>query len=196
MSEMDTTTETGEMPTPPTPGGEMPQAQPTGKEPTAELEEIRAALKKANNEAARYRKLADEAAAAQKAKEDAELSEMEKLKRQISEMESRAKANERALLQHKIGAEFGLPDLLIPRLQGEDEDAMREDAKALAATLPKKPSSPALSATNPGNGQPPAETDAQRQRRIYGGNVDIFNPAEAAKLGGGVFWNTPQDAKQ
>lgn len=195
MSEMDTTNEPGEMPTPPTPGGEMPQAQPTGKDDSTELERTAAALKKANSEAAKYRKLAEAAEAAQKAREDAELSEMEKLKRQISEMESRAKANERALLQHKIGAEFGLPDLLIPRLQGEDEDAMREDAKALAATLPKKPSSPALSATNPGNGQPPTETEAQRNARIYGGALDVFNPATAARMGGGVFWHE-KDTKQ
>ena len=55
MSEMDTELQPGEMPTDQPPMGETPAAQPGTANP--ELEAIKAALKKANNEAAKYRKV-------------------------------------------------------------------------------------------------------------------------------------------
>jgi hypothetical protein len=185
MSEMDEPQQT-EMVNNETPAGEMPQAQTGTANP--ELEAIRAALKKANSEAAKYRKEAEAAAARIKAQEDAEMSEMDKLKRQVTEYEAKIAQADRQNLQRKIAAEVGLPDVLALRIQGDDEEAMMEDAKALAATLPKKPSSPTLSATNPGNGQSPSETLAQQRQRVYGGGTDIFSPGEAAKLGGGVVF--------
>jgi alanyl-tRNA synthetase len=166
--------------------------QPAGETPAAagqdDIELMKAALKKANNEAAKYRKQADALAAEQKAKADAEMSEMDKLKRELAEVQAKATQAERQNLQRKIGAELGLPDVLALRLQGDDEDAMREDAKAILATMPKKSNAPTLSATNPGNGQSPGETLAQQRQRVYGGGADIFSPGEAAKLGGGVVF--------
>jgi len=185
MSEMDETVQT-EMVNDQQPAGEMPQAQSASG--NAELEAIKAALKKANNEAAKYRKEAETAAARIKAQEDAELSEMDKLKKQVAEYEAKLTQVERQALQRKIANEFELPEMLALRIQGDDEDAMREDAKALAATLPKKPTAPNLSATNPGNGQPMGESLIQQRARVYGGGGDIFNPTEAAKLGGGVVF--------
>jgi multidrug efflux pump subunit AcrA (membrane-fusion protein) len=184
MSEMDDPQLT-EMVNNETPAGEMPQAQPAQGD---DIEAIKAALKKANNEAAKYRKAAEAAEQERKAREDAELSETEKLRKQVAEYESRIKTAERQNLQRKIGAELGLPEVLALRLQGDDEDAMKEDAKAILATMPKKPSAPNLSATNPGNGQSPSETLAQQRQRVYGGGTDIFSPGEAAKLGGGVVF--------
>jgi multidrug efflux pump subunit AcrB len=193
MSEMDEATQPGEMPTQPTADGAMPSAQP-GTDPSQELEQIRAALKKANNEAAKYRKLADEQTAQAKAKEDAELTEMERLKRQVAEYETRVKQADKERMQRKVGAEAGLPEVLALRLQGDDEDAMREDAKAILATLPKKPTTPTLSATNPGNGQPPTETDAQRRARLQGMGSDPFSVEGAARMGGGVFFQSKETA--
>ena len=189
MSEMDETAQPGEMPTEVKPQGEMPEAKTAATGDTSdELEQIRAALKKANNEAAKYRKAAELAEQEKKAREDAELSEMDKLKRQLAEYEAKLKQTAYENMQRKVAKEFELPDVLATRLQGEDEDAMREDAKALAATLPKKPTAATLSATNPSNGQPAGETLAQQRARVYGTGSDIFNPGEAAKLGGGVVF--------
>lgn len=168
---------------------EMAEAQQAATvDPSQELELTRAALKKANNEAAKYRKAAELAENEKKAREDAEMSEMDKLKRQVQEYEAQLAQTQREALQRKIARELELPDVLALRIQGEDEDAMREDAKALAATLPKKPTAATLSATNPSNGQPAGETLAQQRRRVYGAGSDIFLPGEAAKLGGGVVF--------
>jgi hypothetical protein len=189
MSEMDAEQQPGEMPTQPTADGAMPSAQP-GIDPSQELEQIRAALKKANNEAAKYRKLADEQAVATKAKEDAELTEMERLKRQVAEYETRVKQADRERLQRKVGAEVGLPDVLALRLQGDDEDAMREDAKAILVTLPKKPATPTLSATNPANGQP-NEMDYSQWKLSQGrGGSDPLSLSSIQQRGGGVVINS------
>ena len=188
MTEM-VETQQGEMPINTPVNGEMPETpQAATVDPSQELEQIRAALKKANNEAARYRKAAELAEADKKAREDAELSEMDKLKRQLAEYETKLQQTARENMQRKVAKEFDLPDVLATRLQGDDEDAMREDAKALAATLPKKPTAATLSATNPSNGQPAGETLAQQRARVYGSGSDIFSPGQAAKLGGGVVF--------
>ena len=183
MSEMDETQQAEMAETIQPPAGETPAA--TGQD---DIEAMKAALKKANSEAAKYRKQADALAAEQKAKADAEMSEMDKLKRELAELQAKATQAERQNLQRKIGAELGLPDVLALRLQGDDEEAMREDAQAILATMPKKSNAPTLSATNPSNGQPAGETPAQQRARFYGTGADIFDPAQAAKLGGGVVF--------
>lgn len=184
MSEMDETQPTEMVNTEP-PAGEMPAAQPAQGD---DIEAIKAALKKANNEAAKYRKAAEAAEQERKAREDAELSETEKLRKQVAEYEDRIKTAERQNLQRKIGAELGLPEVLALRLQGDDEDAMKEDAKAILATLPKKPSAPNLSATNPGNGQP-LELDYAHWKALQGQMADPMSLSSIQKRGGGVILN-------
>lgn len=68
---------------------------------------------------------------------------------------------------------------------------LREALTKLAEAKPYllKRNTPAITQTNPGNGQQPAKTDAQKLREAYGmSSVSIFDPTEAARLGGGVFF--------
>lgn len=185
---------TGEMPTPAS--SEMPPATTEPEKPNtleslqAEMGEIRAALKKANNEAAKYRKAAEEALAEKKLKEDAELSEIDKLRRQLADTEAQAKALRLDGLKTKVAAEIGLPPAFAARLQGEDEDALKADAKSLLEAIPKQPATPKIQPTNPANAQAPTETAAMRRQRIYSGGSTggIFDVGGTEKRGGGVVW--------
>lgn len=185
---------TGEMPTPAS--SEMPPATTEPEKPNtleslqAEMGEIRAALKKANNEAAKYRKAAEEALAEKKLKEEAELSEIDKLRRQLADTEAQAKALRLDGLKTKVAAEIGLPPAFAARLQGEDEDALKADAKSLLEAIPKQPATPKIQPTNPANAQAPTETAAMRRQRIYSGGSTggMFDAAGMEKRGGGVVW--------
>jgi phage terminase Nu1 subunit (DNA packaging protein) len=153
-----------------------------------ELEDIRAALKKANSEAAKYRKTAEAAEAERKAREEAEMTELQKAQARMAELEAAYNNERRTRLQHETAAKVGLPAKLAERLKGDTPEEMEADALEILETLPKiqqaKPS-PGIVATNPGvNGQQ-GETDAQRKARlspIY----DPFDPETAKLFGGGV----------
>lgn len=125
--------------------------------------------------------------AKEREREEAELSETEKLKRQLAERDAQLKGLERAAMQRKVAEAVGLPAAFAERLKGETPDEMEADAKALKEAMPKA-AAPNVGATNPGsNATGQGETLEQRRARIYGGGVDIFDPATLAKLGGGVF---------
>lgn len=66
-----------------------------------------------------------------------ERQQLDEAQRRIAELETRD-------LKRSIGAETGLPPEMWDRLQGADEDAIREDAKALKALV--KPATPAVDA--------------------------------------------------
>lgn len=181
----------GEMPTPAP--GEMPEATNQPEQPNTleslqtEMEAMRTALKKANSEAAKYRKTADEATAAQKAKEEAELSEMEKLRKQLAKAQAETESLRLNQLKAQVAAEMGLPPALAARLQGNDEDELKADAKSLLEAMPKPATPPKIQPTNPANAQPPTETDDMRRARIYGSSR-MFDPTGASAKGGGVVW--------
>ena len=58
--------------------------------------------------------------------------DLAKKSKDLSDVTKRAEQAERSLLRSKVAREEGLPWELADRLQGEDEKALREDAKALA----------------------------------------------------------------
>lgn len=66
----------------------------------------------------------------------------------ISALTARATAAETATLKTKVAHEAGLPYELAARLTGDTEDALKEDAKALAAFV-KPASAPPLRSTDP-----------------------------------------------
>jgi len=98
----------GEMPTTP-PAGETPAGDaPDAANDKAELEEVRAALKRANAEAAKRRKALD---AFEKADEERKLeamSELEKLQAKLTAAQDRAVAVERDARQAKINGAVAL----------------------------------------------------------------------------------------
>jgi predicted Zn-dependent protease len=158
---------------------EQPEAKKTGmvEIDAAELEQIRAALKKANGEAAKYRKAQEQLEADQKAKAEAEMTELDKANKRTAELEARLKQIERENVQREIAAKVGLPAKLASRLQGETPEEMEADAKAILEDLPKpaqqqplldktKPS-PGIVPANPGgNGRAGGKSDMERLREL------------------------------
>lgn len=127
--------------------------------------------------------------------EEAKLSELEKLTKQLAEVEKRAAEAERKAIRQKVAAETGLPLLLAERLQGDDEDAMREDAAKLLEALPKaepaKKQNPLINPTNPAAANQ-AETLAQKKQRLHlTPETEIWEENKANALGGGIYLVEP-----
>lgn len=77
----------------------------------------------------------------------------EKQQAELDAERQRAKALELAALKRDIAAEVGLPAALAARLQGEDAEALKADAQALIAAMPK-PTAPNLNSAQGANGAP------------------------------------------
>lgn len=157
--------EQGEMPT--TATGEMSDAPTIDLQ--KELDQTRAALKKANAEAASKRKLLEAIEAERKAQADAELSEMERLRKELAETKQRATALELSQRKAAIAAEAGLPPALANRLQGETDEEMRADAEAILALIPQATATkqpPQLKPTNMAGASEVTETREQRLKRL------------------------------
>ncbi len=99
--------------------------------------------------------------------------------RTMAELETerqQRRATELTLLKREVGAKFGLPAALVDRLQGDDEDAIAADAKALSAALPKAPAPNINSAA----GAPVAAKSAMADEMIrekaarYGVSPELF----------------------
>lgn len=170
-------------------GGALPQAQTTETAESADerIARMEAALKKANNEAAKYRKAAEAAAQAEQERKDAELSETERLKKQLAEREQALKQLQTNELKRQAAAKFNLPEKLALRLQGETLEELEQDAENIAKELPK-PAQARLGATNPG-AAPGKKTDDEIYTEIWGGGKKIFDRAWNEQHGGGVFFN-------
>ena len=140
-------------------------ASKTLDELQAENERMSKALKDANREAADRRKKLDAYEKAEQTRKDAELSEAQRLQKEVETLRAQAERTNRELMQRDVAAEVGLPPIFAARITGADKDAMLEDAKAMLAALPSKPT-PSLSATNPGSGQSRSETDEERRKRL------------------------------
>jgi alanyl-tRNA synthetase len=175
-------------------GASANQEHPT--ETAGNLEErvkaMEAALKKANNEAAKYRKQAESFEQAEQARKEAELSETEKLKAQNEKLARDLQTLQTNELKRAAAAKHGLPPALALRLQGTTAEELEADAEELAKTLPKQ-TAPKVGATNPGAS--PAVTSEQVLRETLfncrpGG---LFTGEWAQQHGGGVFEVTKGD---
>ena len=147
---------------------EQPTEMVTEGDPPAvvenDVEKMRAALEKANKEAADRRhtakQLAAELAALKSERETQtaaqlaeqgkyqELYEVEKKRAadeaaRAAELENRIKAQELALMRQRVATEKGLPAALVDRLQGETPEELAADADVLLAAIPR-PTAPAL----------------------------------------------------
>ena len=152
----------------------------------ATIEKLREFEKQAKAQA---KKLADYEAK-EKERQEAELSETDKLKKQLAEALAQVKQRDHETLQRQAAEEVGIPASFAKRLVGETIEDMKADAELILKELPKA-QQPKVGATNPGaNATGAGETNAQKLARIHGQGVDMFNPAEAAKHGGGVIFTT------
>jgi hypothetical protein len=95
----------------------------------------------------------------------------EKEQAKAQELEQRAKGLELAALRRDIAAEVGLPPALAARLMGDDDAALRADAQALLAAIPK-PSAPNLNsapASGAGGGRTvPSDTEIEHMAARLG----------------------------
>ena len=171
---------------------ETPQEpkEQTPEDVAAELDDTRKALAKANREAAQRRKKLETYEKADQERKEAELSEMEKLQKQLADREAELNKLTITELKRSIAEEIGLPTAFAKRIQGDNEEAMREDAKSLLDAIPasKKPIKSEI--TNPGDATK-GKTDNQRRAELYRGDMTDPFDAEAAKShGGGVHFIT------
>lgn len=114
---------------PPTPP--PPDPDPDPDEPT-DVEALKVALRKANREAADHRRTAAKLRADRQADEDAKKSELQRATERADAAERERDALQVAVLRAKVAAEVELPAELHDRIVGDDEAAMRRDAKRLA----------------------------------------------------------------
>jgi hypothetical protein len=160
---------------PPTPGTPQPGAPPStppadpppgqDDEPT-DAEGWRELLKRTRREAAERRRDLAKAREQLQAHEDAQKTEQQRLQERAEAAERRAAELETAVLRNRIAAELELPAELAERLRGEDEAAMREDGKRLAAFL--RPAGN-LGGGRGGTAPPPSADDMNARIRAAAG---------------------------
>ena len=89
----------------------------------------------------------------------------------VEDFTQKLQAAQGEALRERVGRQFGLPDVLVARLQGDDEAALTEDAKAMQALLkqpvPPAPKNPPSGGLTPGSQaeDPKALAARIRQRR-------------------------------
>lgn len=138
-------------------------------EPGDDIEKMRAALKKANEEAKNYRLKAKELeplAAKAKELEDAKKTEEQRLQDRIAELEPSAK--EAAKL--RVALRKGLTEVQARRLVGDTEEDLEKDADELLESFAPAEGGPAAPARRPkerlkpgaANDSEPEETDPRK----------------------------------
>ncbi len=188
MTEMVATpVNTGEMPNnsagvTPAPAVETPNVE-TLESVKAELERVRKALKESNQDAASKRKKLETFEAEEQKRKEAEMTELQKIQAANEELSNKLKGFELAEMRRKAAEAAGLPSALAGRITGDTLEAMTEDAKQLAALIPK----PNIPPTNVG-AQEPRTTEAEQRARVYGAPVNMFDKSLQAQLGGGVYF--------
>lgn len=121
---------------------------------------------------------------------EAQMTETERLQKQVAEFQQKNAELETNMLRRDVIAEIGLPPQFADRLKGSTREELVEDAKALAALLPKQ-SQKSQAITNPGNASL-NETDAQKRERLFGKQSNIFDIKEIEAHGGGVVWHSKE----
>lgn len=99
---------------------------------------IRERIARASSKADEAAKRATAEAERRAAEEQGKFQEL--YQRTLTELETertQRRATELLMLKRDIGSKFGLPTALVDRLQGEDEEAITADAKALSLAIPK-----------------------------------------------------------
>lgn len=160
-------------PVPPTPGSESAadtdesstqtagQDSTTGQDEAALPDWARSELTRARDEAARrrieLRELKDQLAG---------VADPDEAKAAIQDAHDRLAATEQQLTRERLGRKYHLPDVLIARIQGEDDEAMEQDAKALAELAPASAARPPRPDRLQGGGDPAPLSAAERFAQI------------------------------
>lgn len=133
--------------------------EPESAPDKAELEQLRAALARANKDAEKHRLRLKEV-------DDAKLSEIEKAQRDAAEAAQELATLRRDTLRQKVALDAGLPAKWVGRLQGDSEEDLAADAASILADL-NKPRTPAPDASQGPRTNALSEDD-QLYESIYG----------------------------
>jgi tRNA G37 N-methylase Trm5 len=142
----------------------QPEKPKTLEELQAENERLSRHAQNKAEEADRLHKKIEAYDKKEQEKLDAEKSELQKEKEARERLEAENKALKLNQLKTSIASKVGIPESLALRLQGETPEEIEEDAKKILETLPKKTA--VTNPTNPGGGNTPTETDAERRKRL------------------------------
>lgn len=118
----------------------------TAAELEAELNSVRAALKKANNESAERRKRLEEF----ERSKQGEQTETEKLRAEMDALKAQLAQTSLTAMRNRVAANLGLPAALADRLRGETEEEMTTDAQSILSLIPKAAAAKPMPAMNPG----------------------------------------------
>lgn len=127
-------------------GGQQPDpaevAKAAAKRANDEAKNLRTRLRQAEADAQRWQQHQQQNASAE-----------EKTARELAELRTQASSAQRQVLQYQAAAAAGLPLDMAARLQGDDLDALTEDAKALAKLVaPAAPRTPERRRPDPSQG--------------------------------------------
>ena len=147
------------------------------------IEKLRAEIKELKPKA----KQADELSAAEQKRKEAEMTELQKLQAELEKTQAELKQAKLNDLRRQAAIETKLPLAFADRLRGETLEELVKDAKSILEALPKAPTTPAVSPTNPGATASTGETVAQQRARIYGQSADVMSARYAKEHGGGVI---------
>ena len=119
-------------------------------------------------------------------RKEAEMSDLEKAQKKAAQLEADLKAERLQNLKLKVAGKYQLPESLANRLQGETEDELDADAKALAELLPKQQKAAKLPVTDPAEPEK-GETDQQRRTRLSRQGGNFWDADMMKQKGGGAF---------
>lgn len=143
--------------------------------PTADdIEKMQAALKKANDEAAKYRheaKAKDDELSKLKADADSSKSEMDKVREQIDALQGRAEKAEREALVAKVAQSKKLPAALASRLSGATQEELEADADGLIEAL-------GIDTSDDDDGEKPSTSPRRPKERLKPGAAPEAEPEE------------------
>ncbi|MHB6907111.1 hypothetical protein [Streptomyces sp. DB-54] len=160
MTDAQDTPTTPETPPPDAVHAESPELAP-GNDESALPEWARGELTRARDEAARRRVQLRELK-----NQLAGMADPEEAQAAIQLAHDRLAETEQQLTRERLGRKYGLPDALIPRIEGEDEEAMERDAKALADLAPTAAGRPPRPDPLQGGGDPAPLSPADRFAQI------------------------------
>jgi hypothetical protein len=146
------------------------------------VEELRKENANRRKEASALEKRLKEIEDSNKAADDKKLADdlkwqdlAEKRQKDLEKMQAEVEAERKVNLRNRVGHEFKLPQKLVDRLQGANEEELRADAQALVTELgldkqaeaaQTQAGSRTLTTIAP-DGRPVGETDDQRRARLY-----------------------------
>ena len=138
---------------------------------------IRDRIAQASGKADEAARKATEAAERKAAEEQGKFQEL--YQRTLTELETertQRRATELTMLKRDIGSKYGLPAALVDRLQGEDEESIAADAKALSQAIPKAQAPNINSAaTTPVSAKQTMADDVMREKATrYGVSPELF----------------------